>query len=365
MSVEIKKYLNMNRNAEGYNSYKNIPHEFRPYVMFVNSPNYSSEHVNTDELGFRKSTNNRGENLSLKQLKQKEQFCNVLVGGSSAFGMGATSDKKTISSQLSNTGIFCQNFGVRGATSQQELIIFQNFKRFLPKIKNVYILSGVNDLALATEKSSFFYPEFGGIYSEEMRFYQFWSQYTSFSSEKWILGKNKFFFIIDYLCKKFSTFKKIFAFLSYILPAGSVFKKKNFFKNISFEQKKNHLKDIIKNDFDCWKALSLKGDFKITYILQPGIGWANKKLNEQEQFIYENQRAFLGKKFFDKFMNKEIYIEHKKFIQDQCDRNEIKFEDANLFVKDFDSDKNLFLDLCHLSDEGNTFLANYLQNNNA
>ena len=27
MSVEIKKYLNMNRNAEGYNSYKNIPHE--------------------------------------------------------------------------------------------------------------------------------------------------------------------------------------------------------------------------------------------------------------------------------------------------------------------------------------------------
>ena len=25
----------------------------------MNSPNYSSEHVNTDELGFRKSTNNR------------------------------------------------------------------------------------------------------------------------------------------------------------------------------------------------------------------------------------------------------------------------------------------------------------------
>ena len=59
-----------------------------------------------------------------------KKFCNVLVGGSSAFGMGATSDKKTISSQLSNTGIFCQNFGVRGATSQQELIIFQNSRFF-------------------------------------------------------------------------------------------------------------------------------------------------------------------------------------------------------------------------------------------
>ena len=84
MSVEIKKYLNMNRNAEGYNSYKNIPHEFRPYVMFVNSPNYSSEHVNTDELGFRKSTNNRGEKFKFETVETKRtilqrisrrQFC--------------------------------------------------------------------------------------------------------------------------------------------------------------------------------------------------------------------------------------------------------------------------------------------------
>ena len=34
MTVELKKYLNMNRNLEGYESYKNMPHEFRPYVMF-------------------------------------------------------------------------------------------------------------------------------------------------------------------------------------------------------------------------------------------------------------------------------------------------------------------------------------------
>ena len=61
MTVELKKYLNMNRNLEGYESYKNMPHEFRPYVMFVNCPNYSSDHINTDELGFRKSTNKKGD----------------------------------------------------------------------------------------------------------------------------------------------------------------------------------------------------------------------------------------------------------------------------------------------------------------
>ena len=365
MPIEIKKYLNMSKNTEGYNSYKNMPHEFRPYVMFVNSPNYSSKHVNTDELGFRKSENYKGENLSLKQVKQTEKFCNVLVGGSSAFGMGATSDTLTISSQLSKNGIFCQNFGVRGASSQQELIIFQNFKRFLPKIRNVYIFSGVNDLVLAAEKSSFFYPEFGGIYSEDLRFNQFWSQYISFNSEKWIIGKNKFFFAIDYLCKKFSVFKKVFAFLSYVLPIGSVYRKNKVFSDIPFEKKINYLRDIIKNDFECWKALSLKDNFKITYILQPGINWVSKKLNEKEKFIFENQRAYLGENYFDKFMNKDIYIEHKKFLQDQCDRNEIKFVDANLIFKNFDYQKNLFLDLCHLSDEGNVYLTNYLQNYHA
>ena len=97
----------------------------------------------------------------------------------------------------------------------KEFLIFQNFKRLLPKIKNVFILTGVNDLALAAEEKSLFYPEFGGLYAEDMRFHQFWAQYLSFDSRKWQIGKNKFFLTIDYLCNNFSLFRYIFSFFLY------------------------------------------------------------------------------------------------------------------------------------------------------
>ena len=159
--------------------------------MFVNFPNYKSEHVNTDDLGFRKSFSREGKSIDTMNVKN-EKICNVLIGGSTAFGMGASSDKKTISSFLSQSSIFCHNFGVRAATSQQEFLIFQNFKRLLPKIKNVFILTGVNDLALAAEES-LFYPEFGGLYAEDMRFHQFWHSIYHSIQENGKLGKISFF----------------------------------------------------------------------------------------------------------------------------------------------------------------------------
>ena len=47
-------------------------------------------------------------------------------------------------------------FGIRGSGSHQELIAFLKFKSFFPKIKNIIILSGLNDLFIATEKNTFF-----------------------------------------------------------------------------------------------------------------------------------------------------------------------------------------------------------------
>lgn len=363
MAIDIKSYKENNLKRKDYLSYKNMPHEFRPFVMFVNSPNYKSSHVNTDRLGFRKTYSNQGKTIETSDLK-KEKICNILMGGSTAFGMGASSDTNTISSCLSKDGIYCHNFGVRAATSQQEFLIFQNFKKFLPKVKNVFILTGVNDLALAAEENSFFYPEFGGVYSEDMRFNQFWSQYISFKSSRWIMGKNKFFFIIEHLINKFKIFKLLFSLLSYLLPTSKNYKKTKKFVNLSFEEKILNLRNIIANDINSWKAFSEKYKFKIIYILQPGICWSNKDLSEKEKFILENQRAVLGSNYYDKFMRKEAYNNHKIFLEGECKKNEIEFIDANNIFNNFPKNDELFLDLCHLTDKGNEYLAKYLKKYN-
>ena len=168
---------------------------------------------------------------------------------------------------------------------------------------------------------------------------------------------------IDYLCNNFSLFRYIFSFLSLLIPSSSTFKRNKNFSNISFEEKIQNLKKLISNDISSWKAFSDKYQFKTIYILQPGIKWVDKKLTKKEIFIYENQRVHLGETYYDKFMNKEIYLNHKNFLEQQCLKNNIDFIDSNKIFKSFPENEDLFSDLCHLTDQGNKYLADYLSKN--
>ena len=93
-----------------------------PYVMYFHQPDYSSEAIHTDRFGFRHSLDRDGNLLTLDTLKGRES--NLLVGGSTAFGVGATSDGKTISARLSDIcGDDWLNFGARAYNSTQELFL--------------------------------------------------------------------------------------------------------------------------------------------------------------------------------------------------------------------------------------------------
>ena len=146
----------------GFEDYKNMLHEFRPYIMFTNAHNYKSKSVNTDRLGFRKVFFKK-KFIGIDDLKKSTKTINILLGGSTAFGSGSLSDKHTISSELTSLGKLCFSLGIRGASSHQELIAFLKFKSFFPKIKNIIILSGLNDLFIAAEKNTFFYNDFGTV----------------------------------------------------------------------------------------------------------------------------------------------------------------------------------------------------------
>ena len=92
-----KNKTKYSRNLKtGYAGYKNMMHEFRPFVMFTNAHDHSSKIVNTDRLGFRKVFFKK-KNLGLDDLKKSSNKINILLGGSTAFGSGCPSDKNTIS----------------------------------------------------------------------------------------------------------------------------------------------------------------------------------------------------------------------------------------------------------------------------
>ena len=74
--------------------YDKLTVDWTPYLMFFNKPNFRSNVVNTDSRGFRFSgMMGEGDNLT--------KPINVFSGGSTAFGVGSTSDKNTIPSLLS------------------------------------------------------------------------------------------------------------------------------------------------------------------------------------------------------------------------------------------------------------------------
>ena len=50
-----KKFIHIRNLKPGFNEYKNMDHQFRPYLMFSNAENYQTKIVNTDRLGFRKT----------------------------------------------------------------------------------------------------------------------------------------------------------------------------------------------------------------------------------------------------------------------------------------------------------------------
>jgi hypothetical protein len=145
-------------------SYDRLTTPWMPYVMFFNQPMADHAHVSSDQYGFRRTILKSGAgSLSLEEFKGLDKpKAALILGGSAAFGVGATSDKNTIASRL-NTCTDRQwfNFGGRAFNSTQEAFLFA---LFLPaNIGKLVIFSGLNNFILpriAASQSPLFPPFF-------------------------------------------------------------------------------------------------------------------------------------------------------------------------------------------------------------
>lgn len=144
----MKRCHELTPQLREYDEFMHLNVRWLPYTMFFHQKNYRSAVINTDEMSFRMSKSFSG--LISPANFSTDELVNIVIGGSTAMGTGATSDAYTSSSTLSKlTGEIWINFGGSVYNCVQEAILFMLNQHRFKKIKNIIILSGLSTLTFA------------------------------------------------------------------------------------------------------------------------------------------------------------------------------------------------------------------------
>jgi hypothetical protein len=305
-----------------------------PFAMLSGPINYESKNIHTDEHGFR-LTKFKDRYISINDIDKFDEI-NIVIGGSTVFGVGSTSDDTTIASVLSNkTNEPWFNLGVRGGISFTEYIHLIRFMHKAKNIRNIVFFSGINDIytnMLVNTKSNF-----------DSRFQDGIEKYTC---------KRKF---ISYILSKLYFIEQddiIGLSLKQMLLYPFVKYENKKDKLLTHEEQVDKIFDTFKRNFLLYAALVKQFNVKITYILQPFADWTEKNLSNDEKDVFqylETLQDGTDWKATKNKLNKELYDKVKSFLSNELNDVNIDFIDSHSYYK---IDKTLFVDTVHLNDTG-------------
>jgi hypothetical protein len=340
------------RIAPQMREYDKISDIWQPYVMFFQQANYSSPVVNTDSRGFRFSSKN---GLVIKDfINPKNLPVGILIGGSGAFGVGATNDDSTIPSLLNEqTDLLWFNFGGRAFTSTQELLLFLLNHHHLKHIKKVLIFSGINNLAInyLAKKTNL---EYGPFFSWSLFNHQM-NYGTIAKKKKILLLLAKLFFpnrIGNGINYKYLTKKDFLAKLLREIRHGP--------ENMTSDDREidpnnqRAIINILERDLKNWRLLSDSLGFELYYILQPFVNWMARTNSQEEQKLFrildDYRPAWIVLK--DK-IGPDLYSWFKESLGIICAKLKIKFIDMNSLLLNSSLDGQwIFVDRIHLNNLG-------------
>ena len=307
-----------------------------PYLMTTGPKNLNNECIRTDNYGFRYSKYQR-KLISIKECFELENI-NILIGGSTVFGVGASNSNNTISSILSEkTGDVWINLGMRACNSLQEYLNLLRIITKFKKIQNIVFYTGINDIYLNLNSKR--YEEMDDRFLNEEANLMFYS------------CKRKLFA---------SIFSKIYKAnlvdLVKLSPKEMIFYgiKKPLLEEYTIENKLIKIKEIYTRNFLLYSALKKELNTNISFIQQPFLHWCDKKLSREEiEIISYLSNTKKNKEFNEtkKLMNKKVYQYIINMFNDLSKRFNIKFTDSNQYFKDIKT--FTFIDSVHLNDYGN------------
>ncbi|MBI2252703.1 MAG: SGNH/GDSL hydrolase family protein [Armatimonadetes bacterium] len=310
----------------------------RHYTQYSQARFYPFENqkVRINSMGF------RGKEFRIP--KDKNIFRIIILGGSAAFGIGASSDKKTIGGRLEeilNENIKSKHFevynmAIPGYISAQELITLQFYGiDFKPDL--VIDINGFNDITVGMDYDNA-PPDIDAHSAALINAYRaLWE--TSFPK------------FLSYSLLRWS------AFFKYVSDKIGKMKMINYYKNPETRKKiinqDGRIEFYIKN-MNTLYALAEHYNFRLAVILQPALIYKNYLTSLELKHIQEYPASFNARQFYPEAA--KIYfpiISRRMKMLDN--NNKHKFLDfSHIF---YANKKDIFIDIVHFTDLGNQIVA--------
>ncbi|AKL41522.1 TPA: SGNH/GDSL hydrolase family protein [Serratia marcescens] len=331
-----------------YDEFMYLGVRWLPYTMFFHHRNYTSDIINTDDMGFRLSYSPFGWASTANFPADKP--VNIVIGGSTAMGTGTTSDASTVSSTLARlTGEVWLNFGGRGYNSVQEAIIFMLNQSRFGQINNIVILSGMNTLTLeglpddyTSEYGKYYYSfEFSHYmnrYNEDLK-----KRASSYAS--WNDASSKK--LIPRLAEKLNNWLDE----ADENPADKVFTDTHM--NLA-ERVTRAAKSTVGSAAQI-NHLAQRNGARIHYVLQPLSRWSKEVFHESEEEMFYAIDACANNfwRLFEKLVTPDLHATYSSQIQQGCLKEDIRFFDMNMLMKDSPVlHENIYIDHLHFNDLG-------------
>ena len=330
-------------------AYDSMRMTWLPHVMYMQEPNFRSAVVNTDSYGFRYSADSSGRSVGFDTAGGPPT--NILVGNSTAFGVGASNDGGTLASALGRYSTESWlNFSGRSFSSTQELLLFEMYFSELQNTKRIVIFSGANNLVLH-HRSPFYPSKFGSFF--------YWRQYELAMLNEMLTPNRRrlkallhpiFGDRIDYAT--IPARRLIPAILGLVpFPIGAA----PDWPSGRSPRVKADVAAWMERDLRLWRIFADAVGAQLLYVLQPLGNWVKKGTTQEEQALF-NEMASSERKFARVLAHELDSDAHRNYTEtliSACKAAAVDFFDMNVALSAAGLDGHwIFNDYIHLTDEG-------------
>lgn len=307
-----------------------------PFVMFLQQGGFRSPTVNTDRFGFRWTVSPEGKVWSVEEPPDRES--GLVLGGSTAFGVGARGDAATVASVLAaRTGRPWLNLGGRGHVSTQELLAFLEYEDTLPPLRDIVLLSGLNDLSTQYGANRWDDRLGGFLQSEYAR------AIAALEPSRWRQKRLR----------------------RALLRAGRQAGGSRPFEEILAERegRRASMLRVQARNLGHWAALAAARGARVWFALQPLFPWLGKEASREEHVLFDSRMRQDPRQqmVVERALAPEQHAPYAEALASLCRERGIGFLDLNRELRPHATpDAWLFVDRAHLTDRGYALCAECL-----